>query len=125
MNHPDAWRNYYREVTEKLASTPGVESVAIVSPLPFGDEAFMGTVSSPASTNKAMRSSDTSAPVSLPTLGLTLTQGRPFLESDYSAKSEAVMVNETFAALTLARRERSGKTNNRRLQRCLHRSRSV
>jgi putative ABC transport system permease protein len=99
MSHPDAWRNYYREVTEKLTSTPGVESVAIVSPLPFGDEAFLGTISSPTSTNKhdaVIRYISTGF---APTLGLTLTQGRPFLESDYLAKSEAVIVNETFVRL--------------------------
>jgi putative ABC transport system permease protein len=95
MSHPDAWRNYYREVTEKLASTPGIESVATVSPLPFGDEAFMGTISSPTSTNKRDAFIRYINAGFAPTLGLTLTQGRPFLESDYSSKSEAVMVNET------------------------------
>jgi predicted permease len=99
MSHPDAWRNYYREVTEKLTSTPGVESVAIVSPLPFGDEAFLGTISSPTSTNKRDAVIRYISTGFAPTLGLTLTQGRPFLESDYSAKSEAVIVNETFVRL--------------------------
>jgi putative ABC transport system permease protein len=97
MNHPDAWRNYYREVTEKLSSTPGVESAALVSPLPFGDEAFMGSVSSPASTNKSDALIRYISAGFAPTLGLTVTQGHPFLESDYSAKSDAVVVNETFA----------------------------
>jgi putative ABC transport system permease protein len=95
MSRPDAWRNYYQEVTEKLRSTPGVESAAIVSPLPFGDEAFMGTISSPSSTNKGdafMRYINAGF---ASTLGLTLTQGRPFLGSDYSAKSDVVIVNET------------------------------
>ncbi len=99
MSHPDAWRNYYREVTEKLTSTPGVESVAIVSPLPFGDEAFMGTISSPTSTNKHDALIRYISTGFVPTLGLTLSQGRPFLESDYSAKSEAVIVNETLVRL--------------------------
>jgi putative ABC transport system permease protein len=97
MNHPDAWRNYYREVTEKLSSTPGVESVAIVSPLPFGDEAFMGAVSSPASTNKSDALIRYISAGFAPTLSLTLTQGRPLLDSDYSAKSESLIVNETLA----------------------------
>jgi putative ABC transport system permease protein len=95
MNHPDAWRNYYREVTEKLTSTPGVESVAIVSPIPFGDEAFGGTVSSPTSTNKSDASIRYISEGFAPTLGLTVMQGRSFPESDYSAKSAAVIVNET------------------------------
>lgn len=95
MSHANAWHNYYREVTEKLASTPGVESVAVVSPLPFGDEAFMGTVSSPTSTNKKDSFIRYISTGFVPTLGLTVTQGRPFLESDYSANSEAVIVNET------------------------------
>ena len=99
MSHPDTWRNYYREVTEKLTSMPGVESVAIVSPLPFGDEAFMGTISSPTSTNKRDAVIRYISTGFAPTLGLTLMQGRPFLESDYSAKSEAVIVNETFVRL--------------------------
>jgi putative ABC transport system permease protein len=95
MNHPDRWHNYYRDVTEKLTSTSGVESVALVSPLPFGDEAFMGTISSPASANKSDAFIRYISAGFVPTLGLTVTQGRPFLESDYSAKSEAVIVNET------------------------------
>jgi putative ABC transport system permease protein len=99
MSQPDTWRNYYREVTEKLTSTPGVESVAIVSPLPFGDEAFLGTISSPTSTNKHDAVIRYISAGFAPTLGLTLTQGRPFLVSDYSAKSEAVIVNETFVRL--------------------------
>jgi putative ABC transport system permease protein len=97
MTHPEAWRNYYREVTEKLSSTPGVESVAVVSPLPFGDEAFMGAVTSPASTNKSDALIRYISAGFTTTLGLTLTQGRPFLDTDYSAKSETVIVNETFA----------------------------
>jgi predicted permease len=97
MNHPDAWRNYYREVREKLSSTPGVESVALVSPLPFGDEAFMGAVSSPASPNKSDALIRYISAGFVPTLRLTLTQGRLFLEGDYSAKSEAVIINETLA----------------------------
>ncbi len=109
MSRPDAWRNYYQEVTEKLRSTPGVESAAIVSPLPFGDEAFMGTISSPSSTNKGdafMRYINAGF---ASTLGLTLTQGRPFLESDYFSKSEAVIVNQTFVRLFLPNGDPVGK----------------
>jgi len=95
MNRSDAWRNYYREVTEKLTSTGGVESVAIVSPLPFGDEAFGGTVSSPTSTRKSDVSIRYISDGFAATLGLAVTQGRPFQESDYLAKSAAVIVNET------------------------------
>jgi putative ABC transport system permease protein len=43
------------------------------------------------------RSSDYISAGFVPTLALRLTQGRSFLESDYSAKSEAVMVNEKLA----------------------------
>jgi putative ABC transport system permease protein len=96
MSRPDAWRNYYREVTEKLTLTPGVDFVAIVSPLPFGDEAFVGTVSSPTSTNKSDASIRYISAGFAPTLGLVVTHGRQFLESDDSAKSAAVIVNETF-----------------------------
>ncbi len=98
MSRPDAWRNYYREVAEKLASTPGVESAAIVSPLPFGDEAFMGTISSPGSNEQSRCVHSIRINTGFAsTLGLTLTQGRPFLESDYSAKSDVVIVNEKLA----------------------------
>ena len=96
MSHPDIWRNYYRDVAEKLTSTPGVESVAIVSPMPFGDEAFGGSISTPTSTNKSFASIRYIGNSFVHTLGLTLTQGHPFLPSDYSAKSESVIVNETF-----------------------------
>jgi putative ABC transport system permease protein len=54
MRQPNTWRAYYQEVSDKLKSTPGVDSVAVVSPLFFGDELFAGTISSPASTNKTM-----------------------------------------------------------------------
>ena len=55
----------------------------------------MGTISSSTSTNKRDAFIRYISAGFAHTLGFILTQGRPFLVSDYSAKSEAVIVNET------------------------------
>jgi predicted permease len=94
---PSAWRNYWRQVSDKLNSTPGVESTAIVSPLPFGDEFFAGTISSPSSANKAVAWIRYVSSAFSRTLGLTLTEGRDFTDNDYLAKSDGVIVNEMLA----------------------------
>lgn len=94
---PSAWRNYWRQVSEKLISTPGVESAAIVSPLPFGDEIFAGMISSPSSANKAVGWLRYVSSAFSHTLGLTLREGRDFTDNDNLAKSDGVIVNEMLA----------------------------
>ena len=94
---PSAWRNYWRQVSDRLSSTPGVESTAIVSPLPFGDEIFAGTITSPSSANKAVAWLRYVSSAFSHTLGLTLTEGREFTDNDYLARSDVVIVNETLA----------------------------
>jgi hypothetical protein len=94
---PNAWRNYWREVSDRLSSTPGVESTAIVSPMPFGDEIFAGMISSPSSANKAVGWFRYVSSTFSHTLGLTLTEGRDFTDNDYLGKSDGVIVNEMLA----------------------------
>jgi len=94
---PSAWRNYWRQVSDRLSSTPGVESTAIVSPLPFGDEIFAGMISSPSSANKAVGWFRYVSSAFSHTLGLTLTEGRDFMDNDYLAKSDVVIVNKMLA----------------------------
>ena len=94
---PSAWRNYWRQVSDRLSSIPGVESSAIVSPLPFGDEIFAGTITSPSSANKAVGWLRYVSSAFSRTLGLTLTEGRDFTDDDYLAKSDGVIVNEMLA----------------------------
>jgi len=91
---PSAWRNYWRQVSERLISTRGVESAAIVSPLPFSDEIFAGTISSPSSANKAVACIRYVSSAFSRTLGLKLTEGRDFADNDYLAKADGVIVNE-------------------------------
>ena len=78
-------------------STPGVEAAAIVSPLPFGDEIFAGTISSTSSANKAVAWIRYVSSGFSHTLGLTLMEGRDFSDKDYLAKSDGVIVNEMLA----------------------------
>jgi len=94
---PSAWRNYWRQVSDRLSSTPGVESTVIVSPLPFGDEIFAGMISSPSSANKAVGWFRYVSSAFSHTLGLTLTEGRDFMDNDYLAKSDVVIVNKMLA----------------------------
>jgi predicted permease len=97
MRQPSTWRNYYQQVSDKLGATPGVESVAVVSPLLFGDELFAGMASSPTSTSKSVAWIRYVTSSFARTMGLTLTQGRDFTTGDCSGNSEAAIVNETLA----------------------------
>jgi predicted permease len=93
-NQPSVWRNYWQQVSARLSSTPGVESAAIVSPLPFGDEYFEGMISSPGSRTKTVAWIRYVSPAFSRTLGLTMMVGRQFTNNDYSPKADAVIVNE-------------------------------
>lgn len=97
MHQPTRWHNYYREVTDKLASTPGIESVTVVSPLLFGDELFAGMISSPTATYKGMAWIRYISYGFSRTMGLGLAQGRDFNSTDYSASTDSAVVNETLA----------------------------
>jgi putative ABC transport system permease protein len=90
---PVAWRNYWQQVSERLNAGPGVESATIVSPLPFGDEVFAATITSPDSNTKLVACLRYISPAFSRTLGVTLIIGRQFSNDDYVSKSEAVIVN--------------------------------
>lgn len=106
---PSAWRNYWRQVSDRLSSTPGVESTAIVSPLPFGDEIFVGMISSPSSANKAVGWFRYVSSAFSHTLGVVLTEGRDFTDNDYLAESDGVIVNEMLARSFWGNETASGK----------------
>lgn len=97
MRQPSTWRTYYQQVSDRLIATPGVESVAVVSPLLFGDELFGGMATSPTSPNKATVWIRYVTSGFSRTMGLTLVQGRDFTPGDYSGKSDSALVNETLA----------------------------
>jgi len=97
MREPSMWRTYYRQVSDTLTSTPGVESVAVVSPVLFGDELFGGMLSSPTSANKAMVWIRYVTSGFARTMSLTVVQGRDFTPSDYSSNLDVAIVNETLA----------------------------
>jgi putative ABC transport system permease protein len=90
---PGAWRTYWQQVSDRLSAVPGVESATIVSPLPFGDEVFQGTITAPDSNTKLVACLRYISPAFSRTIGVTLMVGRQFTNAD-AVKSEAAIVNQ-------------------------------
>jgi predicted permease len=95
-------REAYRAVLEKLRSTPGIESVAEASVLPFGDYSFDATVQregprlkddDPQAAGKLMDVlTCTVTSDYFRTLGLTMVQGREFTAAEEAAVSATMPV---------------------------------
>ena len=99
----DARRTFYDNFAPRLASIPGVQSVAFTTSVPpFGSgtrqyELEGGPVRS-AEQEAPRVSTVTVSPAFFDTVGVQLRRGRAFNDSDGNAGAENVIINERFAA---------------------------
>ena len=101
---PLALSNYYLRITERMATVPGVRSVALSDSLPLsgangpGPVAVVGRAVPPLGDRpNALRHLVT--PNSFTTLGMTLQRGRDFTLRDRADTPATVIINESFAKL--------------------------
>ncbi len=98
-------RHLARDLSERLAALPGVEAVGAVSHLPFDDypnwyEYYWREGAPEAEKTAAMADHRAILPGFFESLGVALTQGREFTESDDSAHPNVIVVDETLAKRT-------------------------
>jgi predicted permease len=98
--HPQQW-SFYQRLMERLAASPGVQSVALSSGAPFGG----GNTAMPVSAEGASRLGTTPlqtdwrmvSPNYFSTLGIPLLKGRSFRDSDVEGAPQAMVVSEGMA----------------------------
>jgi predicted permease len=90
----------YREITHRLSSLPGVQSVGITSDLPVQcncDTDWIRIVGKPFHGEHNEVDERDVSPGYLPTLGAKLVRGRLFTEDDDASKTEKIVINEALA----------------------------
>ncbi|HEX7333155.1 MAG TPA: ABC transporter permease [Pyrinomonadaceae bacterium] len=113
---PEARRRYVSQTIERLKALPGVESAALVAPMPFsgaeigGDFRFEGQVAEPGREPSANVRNVTSE--YFQTIRIPLLKGRYFNEQDQRGNVGAAIVNETFAKRYFANNDPIGKRIN-------------
>ncbi len=91
-------QEFYRQLVERVASAPGVQSVAAISTPPFGGSTLFAMVSSDADATAKGVSPRAVTPGYFGTMGIPLTRGRDFTAADMSTGDRVVIVNQTAAA---------------------------
>ena len=113
---PEARRRYVNRTIEQLKALPGVESAALVAPMPFsgaeigGDFRIEGKNTEPGREPSANVRNVTSE--YFQTIRIPLLKGRYFSEQDQRGNVGAAIVNETFARRYFANDEPIGKRIN-------------
>jgi putative ABC transport system permease protein len=113
---PAQRNNFYREFLRRLATTPGVESVALTSSLPLSEDElsargfFVQGKPEPQDISQipiALHS--VVSPDYFRTMGVRLLKGRDFTDSDDEDKEKVVIVDETIARRHFAGEDPIGK----------------
>src|SRR6266550_5886848 len=110
---PEQQQVGFAEIVSRAAGIPGVESAALIYPLPLGGNSNSGTFliagrpavrpeDKPTSSHRAI------SPDYFRALNIQLSRGRPFDEHDTPHAVPVVIVNETFARLYFAGTEALG-----------------
>jgi putative ABC transport system permease protein len=99
-----AQRVFYRNVVEQVASVPGVQSVAIANPLPFGpvditiDGGFrIAGHADPAPGQVPQALFTRISPHYFSTMGIPLRRGRDFTDRDNETSTPVAIISETLA----------------------------
>ena len=90
----------YREITRRLSTLPGVQSVGITSDLPVQcncDTDWIRIAGKPFHGEHNEVNQRDISPQYLPTLGARLVRGRVFNEQDDASRPRAIMINEALA----------------------------
>src|SRR6185312_14360203 len=105
---------FYHEALERMAALPGVQSVAVVYPLPLGGsfESYTFDIDGrppfqpgqqPAADRRVI------SPDYFRTMGTPLKKGRPFGNQDQAKATQVAIINETFARLYFPGEDPIGK----------------
>src|SRR5216117_2197722 len=107
---------FYKNVVDRLATSPGVESAAVSSALPLGGGGFyLGRVFLIEGHPEPPAGPDTPAqwnvmgPGYFETTGLRLLQGRSFDERDTAESNKVIIINETMAQRMFPNEDALGK----------------
>jgi putative ABC transport system permease protein len=98
---PDARKRYVNQTIERLKALPGVESAALVAPMPFsgaeigGDFKIEGQNAEPG--REPVANVRNVTPEYFQTIRIPLLKGRYFSEQDQRGDAGVAIVNETFA----------------------------
>jgi putative ABC transport system permease protein len=98
---------FQRQVLERLASTPGVSSVAAASNVPLERGLRMGIAIDGHQIDKSVQIRSIS-PRYFETLQINVDQGRQFADGDMTAASQEIMVNQTLVRTYLHDRDPIG-----------------
>jgi predicted permease len=99
---PEQQREFFAGLLERLRSLPGVESAALIHPLPFGGTATSNTFvidgrPAPLPADKPSASYRAISPDYFRLMRMSFLRGRGFGEHDDASSTPVVIVNETFA----------------------------
>lgn len=92
-------REFYRQLTERVASLPGVEAVSLVRELQVGDgyaTTSLAVEDAPQESNLSVEA-NTIAPHYFQTMGIALLAGRDFTTADREGAPRVVVINEAMA----------------------------
>jgi hypothetical protein len=123
----EAGRQFYRQVTERMESLPGVHSASLVSRGPLGLERGGSVVSREGADPKSvdaelMTGYNVVASRYCETMGITLLQGRDFSDTDRKDTRAVAIINQTLAErlwpdeTPIGKRLLIGGTHNRQLE---------
>src|SRR5262245_10656015 len=113
---PAQRNNFYKQLIERLAATPGVESAALTSSLPLSEEGISG--SGFYVEGRPEPKDITEIPIALRcavspgyfrTMGMRLIKGRDFNDTDVEGKEKVVIVDETIARRLFADEDPIGR----------------
>ncbi len=104
-----AWANYYRELTEQVASLPGVTSVGIVHGAPGGGMEWIERVRAGGLPNDHLTDLGLVMPGAFRTLGIELLRGRSFRWSDDEKGQPVAIVSEKLARELFPRGDAIGR----------------
>jgi predicted permease len=95
-------QQFFKQLTERVRSLPGVRDAAIASYIPMGDENSLDNIYPEGQPNddKSKTEStfdDSVQPGYFRTAGTPVTQGREFTEADNATAPHVAIINETFA----------------------------
>lgn len=105
---------FYQELVQRVKSTPGVQSAAVVNYIPLGganssDSYLVEGEPEPAAGNEHLGRYRVSTPDYFQTMGVSVVRGRGFTEQDKAGGAPVVVVNETLARKHWPDQEAIGK----------------
>jgi putative ABC transport system permease protein len=111
---PEQQQAGFAEIVSRAAAIPGVESAAVIYPLPLGGDSNSGTFliagrPVPRNEDKPTASHRVISPDYFTTLNIPVSRGRPFDARDNQHAPPVLIVNETFARRYFAGTEALGQ----------------